>query len=435
MIMNRIQGLRYNPYALLAILALLIVFVFGVLWTLIPAPPKSIAIATGFQDGLYYRFGERMQSALKKEGFDLQVLKTGGTLDNLALLADPKSGVDLAMIQGGVADVSQFPYFVSIAGMFYEPVWVFFRESSFKGDPDGLTLLTQLKGKRVSIGNAGSGTNSIAKLLLDTSGIKPTDLKMEELTPQEGASKLATGNLDAVFVVAAAEAPLLKSFINLPGVQLMNFVQADAYTRVLPFLTKVDVARGLMSIENDFPGLNRQMIAATATLVSRETISPAIVSLLLENAQDVLKSYSRLQKPGEFPSINGLDFPLQMDSEIYLKDGPSFLHRHLPFWTAVWVGRFARVVIPILAILIPLIAYIPALRDLSLRIRLSRIYAELKVLESTAADPGARDTSRQALADIQKRVNAMKVSSLESKELYDLKGHVSMVRQRLKLDS
>jgi len=435
MIMNRIQGLRYNPYALLAILALLIVFVFGVLWTLIPAPPKSIAIATGFQDGLYYRFGERMQSALKKEGVDLQVLKTGGTLDNLALLADPKSGVDLAMIQGGVADVSQYPHFVSIAGMFYEPVWVFFRESSFKGDPDGLTLLTQLKGKRVSIGNAGSGTNSIAKLLLDTSGIKPTDLKMEELTPQEGASKLATGNLDAVFVVAAAEAPLLKSFINLPGVQLMNFVQADAYTRVLPFLTKVDVARGLMSIENDFPGLNRQMIAATATLVSRETISPAIVSLLLENAQDVLKSYSRLQKPGEFPSINGLDFPLQMDSEIYLKDGPSFLHRHLPFWTAVWVGRFARVVIPILAILIPLIAYIPALRDLSLRIRLSRIYAELKVLESTAADPGARDTSRQALADIQKRVNAMKVSSLESKELYDLKGHVSMVRQRLKLDS
>jgi hypothetical protein len=258
---------------------------------------------------------------------------------------------------------------------------------------------------------------------------------MEELTPQEGASKLAAGNLDAVFVVAAAEAPLLRSFINLPGVQLMNFVQADAYTRALPFLTKVDVARGLLSIENDLPRLNRQMIAATATLVSRETISPAIVSLLLENAQDVLKSYSRLQKAGEFPSINGLDFPLQIDSEIYLKDGPSFLHRHLPFWTAVWVGRFARVAIPILAILIPLIAYIPALRDLSLRIRLSRIYAELKVLERTAADPNARDMSRQALAEIQMRVNAMKVSSLESKELYDLKGHVNMVRERLKLDS
>ena len=433
--MNRIQGLRYNPYALLALLALLIVFVFGVLWTLIPAPPKAIAIATGFQEGMYYRFGERMQSSLKKEGVELQVLKTGGTQDNLALLADPKSGVDLAMIQGGVADVSQYPHLVAIAGMFYEPIWVFYREASFKAAPDGLTLLTQLKGKRVSIGNPGSGTNSIAKLLLDTSGIKPADLEMQALTPQEAVEKLAAGNLDAVFVVAAAEAPLLKSFINLPGVQLMNFVQADAYTRALPFLTKVDVSRGLLSIESDLPRVNRQMLAATATLVGRETISPAIVSLLLENAQDILKSYSRLQKPGEFPSINGLDFPLQIDSEIYLKDGPSFLHRHLPFWTAVWGGRFARVAIPILAILIPLIAYIPALRDLSLRIRLSRIYAELKVLERTAADPSARDTNRQALADIQMRVNAMKVSSLESKELYDLKGHVNMVRERLKLDS
>jgi hypothetical protein len=107
----------------------------------------------------------------------------------------------------------------------------------------------------------------------------------------------------------------------------------------------------------------------------------------------------------------------------------------LPFWTAVWVGRFARVAIPILAILIPLIAYIPALRDLSLRIRLSRIYAELKVLERIAADPAMREKCRHHLAEIQIRVNAMKVSSLESKELYDLKGHVNMVRERLKLDS
>jgi hypothetical protein len=254
---------------------------------------------------------------------------------------------------------------------------------------------------------------------------------MQALTPQEGSKKLAAGLLDAVFVAAPAEAPLLKSFINLPGVQLMNFVQADAYTRALPFLTKVEVARGLLSIENDLPRLNRQMIAATATLVSRDTISPAIVSLLLENAQDVLKSYSRLQKPGEFPSINGLDFPLQIDSEIYLKDGPSFLHRHLPFWTAVWVERFVRVVIPILAILIPLIA----LRNLSLRIRLSRIYAELKVIERNASDPASRENNRQMLAEIQTLLNAIKVSSLESKELYDLKGHVNMVRERLKLDS
>jgi DNA-binding FadR family transcriptional regulator len=88
-----------------------------------------------------------------------------------------------------------------------------------------------------------------------------------------------------------------------------------------------------------------------------------------------------------------------------------------------------------LAILIPLIAYIPALRNLSLRIRLSRIYAELEVLERSAANPAAREQNKQALAEIQAWVNAMKVSALESKELYDLKGHINMVRERLKNES
>lgn len=433
--MNTLNQLRYNLYALLAALLLLIVIAFGVLWVLIPPPPKTIVMATGFPDGLYQRFGERMQSELDKEGVSLNLRNSGGTQDNLALLADPRSGVDLAMIQGGVAEVRRYSDLVSIAGLFYEPVWVFYRSASFKTGAEGLTLLTQLKGKRVSIGNEGSGTLSIARQLLDASGLKASDLDAQLLTPAQSQEKLVAGTLDAVFIVAAAEAPILKKFINLPGIQLMNFAQADAYTREFPFLTKVDIPRGLLSFEHDLPGASTQVVAATATLVGRENISPAIVSLLLTSAQDILKTYSRSNKQGDFPSTNGLDFPLQMDSEIYLKDGPSFLHRHLPFWTAVWVGRFARVAIPILAIMIPLFTYIPALRNLGLRIRLSKVYAELKVLERNAGDPNRRAQNREELEAIQARVNAMKVSSLESKELYDLKGHVNMVRERLKQGS
>lgn len=432
--MNALQRLRYNLYALLSALFMLILLIFGVLWILIPPPPKTIVMATGFADGLYQRFGERMQSELSKQGVALNLRNSGGTQDNLALLANPKSGVDLAMIQGGVADVRQYPNLVSIAGMFYEPVWVFYRGTHFKTGSNELTLLTQLKGKRVSMGNEGSGTLSIAKQLIDASGLKESDLEMQQLTPTQSHEKLAAGTLDAVFIVAAAEAPILKKFINLPGIQLMNFAQADAYTREFPFLTKVDIPRGLLSLEHDLPRANTQVVAATATLVGRENISPAIVSLLLTSAQDILKSYSRSHKQGEFPSTSGLDFPLQMDSEIYLKDGPSFLHRHLPFWTAVWVGRFARVAIPILAIMIPLFTYIPALRNLGLRIRLSKVYAELKVLERNAKDPALRVENQEELAAIQARVNAMNVSSLESKELYDLKGHIDMVRERLKHD-
>jgi TRAP-type uncharacterized transport system substrate-binding protein len=80
----------------------------------------------------------------------------------------------------------------------------------------------------------------------------------------------------------------------------------------------------LLSIEHDIPRQDIQVIAPTATLVTHDNVSPAMISLMLSASYDILKSYSRLQKPGEFPSGVGMDFPLHVDAEIYLKDGPSF---------------------------------------------------------------------------------------------------------------
>ena len=431
--MNFIKRQIYNPIALVvSFFALLIIF-FGVLWILVPPPPKSIEMATGFPTGLYYQFGERLKTEIAKEGVDLHVRSTGGTLDNLALLNDPKSGVDFAMVQGGVANIAEYPNLVSIAGMFYEPIWVWYREGAFKNDGGQLKILSQLKGKRVSIGNDGSGTLALTQSLLRTSGITDKEVGALKLKPDEAILKLNNGELDAVFIVAAAEAPVLKKFYSIPGVRLMDFDQADAYTRNLTYLSKVTVPRGLLSIEHDQPRQDIQVMAATATLVAHDNVSPAMVSLLLSASYDILKSYSRLQKVGEFPSSSGLDFPLHVDAEIYLKDGPSFLHRHLPFWTAVWAGRFVKIVIPLLVILIPLFTYIPSTKNFFLRLKLAQVYEELKVIEKNSQNPALKEKNFKDLEDIERRVGNIKVSMLDAKELYDLKGHVGEVRHRLNL--
>ncbi len=431
--MNFIKRQIYNPLALAAAFFTLLIILFGVLWILIPPPPKSIEIATGFPTGLYYQFGERLKADLSKEGVNLKVRSTGGTLDNLALLKDPKSGVDFAMVQGGVANVSDYPNLVSIAGMFYEPIWVWYREGAFKSDGGQLKILSQLKGKNVSIGNEGSGTLALAKDLLQTSGITDKEIGAQRLKPYEAITKLSRGELDAVFIVAAAEAPILRKFYSIPGIRLMNFDQADAYTRNLTYLSKVTVPRGLLSIQHDQPRQDIQVMAATATLVAHEDINPALVSLVLGASYDILKSYSRLQKVGEFPSSAGLDFPLHVDAEIYLKDGPSFLHRHLPFWTAVWAGRFVKIVIPLLVILIPLFTYIPSAKNFFLRLKLAQVYEELKVIERNAQNPELKEKNFKDLEAIERRVGNIKVSMLDAKELYDLKGHVGEVRGRLNL--
>ncbi len=431
--MNFIKRQIYNPLALAAAFFALLIILFGVLWILIPPPPKSIEMATGFPTGLYYQFGERLKADLSKEGVNLKVRSTGGTLDNLALLKDPKSGVDFAMVQGGVANVNDYPNLVSIAGMFYEPIWVWYREGAFKSDGGQLKILSQLKGKKVSIGNEGSGTLALTKDLLQASGITDKEIGAQRLKPDEAIAKLSSGELDAVFIVAAAEAPILRKFYSVPGIRLMNFDQADAYTRNLTYLSKVTVPRGLLSIQHDQPRQDIQVMAATATLVAHEDINPALVSLVLGASYDILKSYSRLQKVGEFPSSAGLDFPLHVDAEIYLKDGPSFLHRHLPFWTAVWAGRFVKIVIPLLVILIPLFTYIPSAKNFFLRLKLAQVYEELKVIERNAQNPELKEKNFKDLEAIERRVGNIKVSMLDAKELYDLKGHVGEVRGRLNL--
>ena len=431
--MNFIKRQIYNPLALGASFITLLIIIFGVLWILVPPPPKSIEMATGFPTGLYYQFGERLKAELSQDGVDLKVRSTGGTIDNLALLKDPKSGVDFAMVQGGVANISEYPNLVSIAGMFYEPIWVWYREGAFKGDGGQLKIISQLKGKRVSIGNEGSGTLALTKDLLQVSGITDKEIDAQKLKPDDAIAKLRAGQLDAVFIVAAAELLILRKFYSIPGIRLMNFDQAEAYTRNLPYLSKVTVPRGLLSIQYDQPRQDIQVMAATATLVAHNNVSPALISLLLGASYDILKSYSRLQKTGEFPSSTGLDFPLDVDAEIYLKDGPSFLHRHLPFWTAVWAGRFVKIVIPLLVILIPLFTYIPTTKNFLLRLKLAQVYEELKVIERNAQNPALKEKNFRDLEDIEKRVGNIKVSMLDAKELYDLKGHVGEVRGRLNL--
>ena len=433
--MNFIRKNIYNPVAVVIAFLILVAMLFATLWVLVPPPPRSIELATGFPTGLYQQFGEKLQSELAKEGISLKLRTTGGTSDNLALLKDANSGVDFAMAQGGVADLSKYPDLISIAGVFYEPVWVWYRESSFPSESGRLGLLSQLKGKRVSIGNEGSGTLSLASQLLAASGLNLSDIRAEKLKPLDALEKFKKGELDAVFLVSAAEAPLVKNFYETPGIRLMSFEQAEAYVHLFPFLSKVTVPRGVVSIAYDLPRQDIQVLAATATLVGKSDVSPALVTLLLGATYDILKTYSYLQKPGEFPSGTGLDFPLHVDAEIYLKDGPSFLHRHLPFWTAVWIGRFAKIVIPLLVILIPLFTYIPAAKNLLLRLKLSQVYEELKVIERNASNPDLKEKNLKDLESIERRVGNIKVSMLDAKELYDLKGHVGEVRGRLNLYS
>ena len=429
--MNLLYQLASRPAILVSVLTGLIAALFAGIWFILPQPPQTLTIATGFPDGLYSQFANHLKTELAKEKITLQIRNTGGSVDNLALINDPNSGIDLAIVQSGVGDPVKYPELLSLAGIFYEPLWVWYRQPAFTKEGGALTQLSQLQGKRISIGNDGSGTQILSNAILKLNEINADLVKLEKLKPDEAIEKLQKGELDVAFIVAAGEAPILKKFYQIPGIRLMNFDQAEAYTRVLPYLDRIDIPRGIISIANDQPKQDIRTIASTATLVARNDINPATVSLLLGASYDILRNYSRLQKPGQFPSSKGLDFPMDMDAEIFLRDGPSFFYRHLPFWGAVWVERFIKILIPLLIVLIPVFTYLPAIFNLSLKVKLSRLYKILKNIEKRSNSPDNYLLLHTELLNLEKRIQQIKVSAMQSKEVYDLKAHVALVRHQL----
>jgi len=429
--MNLLYQLASRPAILVSVLMGLIAALFTGIWFILPQPPQTLTIATGFPDGLYSQFANNLKTELAKEKITLQIRNTGGSVDNLALINDPNSGIDLAIVQSGVGDPVKYPELLSLAGIFYEPLWVWYRQPAFTKEGGALTQLSQLQGKRISIGNDGSGTQILSNAILKLNEINADLVKLEKLKPDEAIEKLQKGELDVAFIVAAGEAPILKKFYQIPGIRLMNFDQAEAYTRVLPYLDRIDIPRGIISIAHDQPKQDIRTIASTATLVARNDINPATVSLLLGASYDILRNYSRLQKPGQFPSSKGLDFPMDMDAEIFLRDGPSFFYRHLPFWGAVWVERFIKILIPLLIVLIPVFTYLPAIFNLSLKVKLSRLYKILKNIEKRSNSPDNYLLLHTELLNLEKRIQQIKVSAMQSKEVYDLKAHVALVRHQL----
>jgi TRAP transporter TAXI family solute receptor len=429
--MNLLYQLASRPAILVSVLTGLIAALFAGIWFILPQPPQTLTIATGFPDGLYSQFANHLKTELAKEKITLQIRNTGGSVDNLALINDPNSGIDLAIVQSGVGDPVKYPELLSLAGIFYEPLWVWYRQPAFAKEGGALTQLSQLQGKRISIGNDGSGTQILSNAILKLNEINADLVKLEKLKPDEAIEKLQKGELDVALIVAAGEAPILKKFYQIPGIRLMNFDQAEAYTRVLPYLDRIDIPRGIISIAHDQPKQDIRTIASTATLVARNDINPATVSLLLGASYDILRNYSRLQKPGQFPSSKGLDFPMDMDAEIFLRDGPSFFYRHLPFWGAVWVERFIKILIPLLIVLIPVFTYLPAIFNLSLKVKLSRLYKILKNIEKRSNSPDNYLLLHTELLNLEKRIQQIKVSAMQSKEVYDLKAHVALVRHQL----
>jgi len=419
---NRDVALIVFPLVVLLALA-----VWGMTHYVEPAPPRIVVMSTGPLDGAYHAFAQRYKTLLAEYGVTLELRSSAGAVENIERLKARKDGVSLALVQGGIANAENAPGLVTLGSLFYEPSWLFYR-SGLKVD-----LGNQLRGKRIAIGASGSGTRAVGLHIMRQTGVAEPPTVLTDLGGLAAANALEAGEVDAVFYVAALDAPGVQRLLAAPGVRLLSARRAETFVRRMPFLHKLTLPEGAADLARNIPPTEITMLAVTANLVAVEDIHPVIVDLLLEAAKKVHGGAGLFQHVGEFPAPRDLDLPLSPDAERFYKGSPSILRRYLPYWMVVWINRFIVIAIPLLIIAIPVFRNIPALYRWRMRRNIYRWYGELRLIENAVRRHEGDSAAHTARLDrLEERLDNLWVPHAYSADLYNMIAHIQLVRGLLK---
>jgi len=427
--------LSAGPFAVLAIALLVLAY----LW-LDPTPPKRVRLATGPAQSAYEEFGKRYQAELARNGIQVVLVPSAGSIENEHLLREDKA--DLGFVQGGTAarprdedaQEGHAEELVSLGSLFLEPVWLFYREDAARRKTPDATLrsLTDLAGLRVNTGSRGSGVPRLMRQLFEANHIDRAGMTISQLEQTPATVAFLDGQLDAIVFASAPESLMVQMLLQTPGVKLMDFAQSEAYSRRFGFLTPVVLPRGIVDLARDLPPQDVRLVATTTVLLAREQTHPALVQLFAQAARNIHGPAGWFNRARAFPTIEHSEYPISREAERTIQGGAPFLQRYLPFWLANLVERMWLALGIIIAVLLPLSRIVPPLYAFRIRSRVFRWYGRLRAIEERAAqEPDAVPELLRELEALDRRVAQVTLPLSYADELYALRANIYQVRRRL----
>ena len=422
--------------------ALAVVLLVGAYFLLKPTPPKRVVLATGAEQSAYAAFGERYKAELKRHGIEVVLRPSPGSRENLRMLRDPKQHVDLAFVQGGSSESASAEKeaaeglpLLSLGSLFYEPVWIFYREELAKQSkpPGAFTQLAQFRGLKVNVGARGSGSPGLFTRLLQDNLLERDAVVRSRLDPTPSVVALLGAEVDAVVMVSAPESPLVQMLLQTPGVLTYEFAQAEAYARRRSYLSPVTLPRGVADLSRDVPSHDIPLLATTTSLVTREDTHPALQQLFVQAAAKIHSGGGWIARAGQFPNARQSEFPIAPEADRYYRTGRPVLQRYLPFWFANLVDRMWVALFSIIAVLIPLSRVVPPVYAFRIRSRVFRWYRVLREIEDKIkAEDAKHDELLFRLDNLDSTVERVQLPLAYTDELYNLREHIKLVREKLR---
>jgi TRAP-type uncharacterized transport system substrate-binding protein len=395
-------------------------------WFLQSTIPRHIVLASGLKDGPAHAFAQQYTEILARDGVTVEERLTGGADENERLLHDPKSGVDVAFMHGGVVHKNDRGNLVMLASLYYEPMWIFYRGA------EKFSQIDDLRYRSIATGSPGSGIRAFAEPLLAANNVTGFNTRLVPLVNLEALRALQAGQVDAALLMGPASSPAVWQALHDPSLKLMSMGRADAYPRKFSYITKLTLPAGTIDLALHIPDHDIDLIGTKAMLVARDGLPPAITNLLLEAARELHGEQGVFEANDEFPGTSQVDLPVSADAVRHHRFGPSLLHRYLPFFVATYVERLIILLVPLLVILVPLINFLPQVLRWRVRSRVYRWYGELTMLERDVGKRTGNLPIQQWLADLNRIEQAaarIRTPASYASEAYTLREHIGMVRR------
>ena len=286
---------------------------------------EQIRMATGGTTGTYYAFGSAVSQILaEKTGFTIPVQSSGASKANIQLI--DVGEVEIAIVQNDVMDYAwkgvdlfngeKINSFSSMAALYAEVCQVVANPAS------GITSISDLRGKSVSVGDAGSGTEFNARQILEAYGISFNDIDKQNLSFGASADALRDNKIDAFFCVAGSPTPAIIDLATSKEIIILEIddSHADSLIRNYPFYTQFPIEAG--SYRNHAMAVKTVAVKATfivSSKLSEDTVYK-LTKALFENKAEIQAAHVKGNELSPAYAVDGISVPFHPGALKYFRE-------------------------------------------------------------------------------------------------------------------
>ena len=287
---------------------------------------KNYIFATGGTSGTYYSFGGAIANIWNSniEAMNVTAQSTGASAENLRLLDMHEA--DLALVQN---DVMYYAYngtdifdgevltnFSAMLTLYPEIVQIAATKAS------GITNIASMKGKRVSVGDAGSGTEFNAKQILEAYGLTFNDIQKSSLSFKESSDGLQNGTLDACFIVAGIPNAALQELSLSTDIVMVGLDDVE----IADIMKKYNYYTEVMIPANTYKGVtaDTKAVAVKATIAVNNNIPEEdvynMLKTLFDKQADLITAHAKGEELDVTKSYEGISIPFHPGALKYYQE-------------------------------------------------------------------------------------------------------------------